>query len=504
MKYNILVGGAAGQGINKVSQILSEVLNNYGYYTFNYRDYQSMVRGGHNFNVLSFSNEEIMSTDKMVDVLVALDSNTVYIHKKDLKKGGVIIQNDSSSVDKNLNLKLSGCLSKYFGISKDCLIKVVKKYFDNKEALDSVIFGYDSYENKIHLKKMNRKIQILSGSKAVAISAKDSGLNYYVTYPMTPATGVANEIAKLEDNRMSVFQGENEIGVASIGLGMSFTGKIVMVGTSGGGFDLMTESFSMQGISEIPLTVYLASRPGPATGVPTYTAQSDLNLALYSGHGEFVRVVCAPGDVFEAVEKTNELIYLAEKYGILSILLSDKHLAECEYSTNKIIGKKSQIKITRNIPGCKVVKASSYETNVSGNSTEDSSIVKQNMDNRLKKRKDIEFELLKMKTYKIYGRKKTKNLVVGWGSTKGAIVDAIKNLNVNFLQILYLEPFSKQIGRELAKYSNIILIENNATGQLGDLIRQKTGIEIQNKILKYDGRPFFADELNKQIKKFIK
>ena len=182
------------------------------------------------------------------------------------------------------------------------------------------------------LKKLNNKAEIISGSRAIAIGARNSKLDFYFAYPMTPATGVTSEICLMNDKKLKFFQPENEIAVANIALGASFAGKKVMVGSSGGGVDLMGEAISMQGISEIPLTVYLASRPGPATGIPTYTSQSDLNLALNIGHGEFTRIVAAPGDPIQAIELTNQLIYLAEKYNSLSIILSDKHLAESEYS----------------------------------------------------------------------------------------------------------------------------------------------------------------------------
>lgn len=504
MRYNILIGGNAGQGINKVSQIMSEVFNAYGYYTFNYREYQNLIRGGHNFNVLNLSNEETMSTDKEIDIILALDNNTTHIHKKDLKKNGTIIHLPSKISNKNLNLILSGSLTKYFGIPKDVLIKVIKKYFNNIEATNAVNEGYDSFETKIKLKYLKRKIRMILGSESTAKSAKNSGLNYYISYPMTPATGVMTEISKITNNNLKVFQAENEIAAVNMALGASFSGKITMVGTSGGGFDLMSETLSFQGISEIPLTVYLASRPGPATGIPTYTAQSDLNLALYAGHGEFARVVCAPGDPLELIEKTNELILLSEKFKTLSILLSDKHLSEGEFTTSQKNPKISQVTTNRKIPDGKIVKVSSYESNANKNATEDALIVKKNVDLRLEKTQDILEYLDNFTKYKLYKKKKSKTLVIGWGSTKGAILDAIKELNIDFLQILYLSPFPNNIEKELSKYSNLILIENNATAQLGDLIRLKTGIHMKNRILKYDGRPFFADELNKEIKRIVK
>jgi len=105
-----------------------------------------------------------------------------------------------------------------------------------------------------------------------------------------------------------------------------------MIGTSGGGFDLMTESLSLCGMAEVPLVFYLAMRPGPSTGVATYTSQADLNLALYSGHGEFPRIVLAPGDPKEAIELTNQAFYFSQKFKIPSIIVSDKHLAESFYT----------------------------------------------------------------------------------------------------------------------------------------------------------------------------
>jgi len=165
---------------------------------------------------------------------------------------------------------------------------------------------------------------------------------------MTPATNAMHELAKNQlKNNLMVFQSENEIAAANMALGASFSGAKVMTGTSGGGFDLMGEALSLQGISEIPLTVYLASRTGPGTGVPTYTAQADLDIALRAGHGEFPRFVIAPGNPIETVEKTSEALYLAEKFRTLSVILSDKHLAESEFSSVKTPKKTPKFKLKK-------------------------------------------------------------------------------------------------------------------------------------------------------------
>jgi len=502
MRLNILIGGSAGQGINKISQIISEVLTSYGYYTFNYRDYQSLIRGGHNFNILCISNQKIQSNDEKIDFLIALDKNTLNLHKNKLKEKAIILESDKFlELKKDMNLALAGSLIKILGIPESYLIKEIKKHFNNINSINAAKQGYTYQKEKYNLKRLNNKPKIISGSRAIAIGAKNSELDFYFAYPMTPATGVTNEICLMNDKKLKFFQPENEIAVANIALGASFAGKKVMIGSSGGGIDLMGEAISMQGISEIPLTVYLASRPGPATGVPTYTSQSDLNLALNIGHGEFTRIVAAPGDPIQAIELTNQLIYLAEKYNSLSIILSDKHLAESEYSIN--LNYKIPLVISKKYSN-KIIKKSSYETNQLGNSTENQNQVTKNINQRLSKEKDIENQVKNFKTYEIYGKKSSKNLIIGWGSTKGAIIDAIEDIDAKFLQILYLNPFPESIKKELQNSKKIIIIENNATSQLRELIKQKIQINIENRILKYDGRPFFTDELNKKIKEIIK
>ena len=507
MKLNIIIGGAAGQGINKVSQIFSNVLSAHGYYTFNYRDYMSLIRGGHNFNTLAISDILIESHDAQADILIALDERTIKTHKQALKKKGILIKGDQfKRLGRNQNVALAGTLTKIFGIPLSTLENEIKSQFKKyDEALIAAKQGYESAKTSHELPKLKNLTTILSGSQAIAKGAINSGLDFYVAYPMTPATNAMHELASNQiKNNLIVFQAENEIAAASMAIGASFTGAKTMTGTSGGGFDLMGETLSLQGISEIPLTVNLVSRPGPGTGVPTYTAQADLDIALRAGHGEFPRIVIAPGNPTETIEKTSEALFLAEKFKTLSIILSDKHLAESEFSSTLKPKKTPTFKITRPIPGEDLVKNSSYETDKFGNSTESYTLTEQNTNARIKKYNDIKKYVRKnFEMIKIHGKKKSKNLIIGWGSTSGAIKDAIKDLDAKFLQILYCKPISPQIKKEIHKADNIILVECNVTGQLGRLIREKTGIKIENRLLKYNGRPFHCDELNRLIKSII-
>jgi len=505
MRLNILIGGKAGQGINKVSEIVSETLREIGYYTFNYRDYQSLIRGGHNFNVLSISDKWIASHESKLDGLVALDEKTLSLHKEELKKEGFTITFEGfKDLGMDLNVALAGALIKILGIEKKVLLSKIKEELD-EDAAKAAEKGYESQKEKFKLKKLSNKIEIMSGSKAVADGAINSGIDLYIAYPMTPATGTMHELAaKQIKNKFVVFQSENEIAVANSALGSSFTGAKTMVGTSGGGFDLMSEALSLQGQSEIPLVVYLAARPGPGTGVPTYVSQADLDIALRAGHGEFPRIVIAPGDPVEATENTNQAFYLSEKFGALSILLSDKHLAESEFSLDKKPTKPLKVEVERKLPGRHIVRASSYECDESGNSSEDGELTKKNADKRLEKYKQIKKEAEKFQMIKIHGKKDSKNLIIGWGSTKGAILDAIQDLDAKFLQVIYMKPISNKIKEEINKAKNTILVEANVTGQLGRLIREKTGVSIKNRILKYDARPFRSDELKEQIQEIIK
>ena len=510
MVINVLIGGRAGQGINLISGMFSRILAANGYYTFNYRDYQSLIRGGHNFNVLSISPNPIFSNESKLDVIVALDDRTKNTHKSELKKGGIVIDYSKfQGAGRNLNFALAGSLLKVLGLPLESLFHEIKERFgEKKEMSDFASKGYESEENIFSLEKRKaKKVFSLSGSSAVALGAKNSGLDVYIAYPMTPSTNALHEMAKNQlEKGMLVFQAENEIGVANMALGASFSGAKTMIGTSGGGFDLMSETLSLQGITQIPLTVYLASRPGPGTGVPTYTAQADLDIALRAGHGEFPRVVIAPGTSEEVVEKTSEALFLAEKFKTLSILLSDKHIAESEYTVEDKKFKAPKFKISRKVPGKNHVRASSYESNENGDSTEDAALVKKNMEARQKNYAEMKKFISKnFEMIKTYGNPKSENLIIGWGSPSGAIRDALsRGLDAKFLQVVYVKPLSDKIRTEMKKASRVILVENNSTGQLGRLLREKTGLKPDRKILKYDGRPFTVDELEEKLRKAIK
>src|SRR4030043_209154 len=280
MKFSILFGGKAGQGANILSDILGKSLVKKGYYVFVSRDYQSLIRGGHNFNVLTFSDEPVYSNDSEIDLIIALDKNTLELHKKELKKNGNAIH-----VEAKGNMYFAGRLFKILCMDFKLLeeeLRELKGRFD--ETIREAKEGYEE-EKKIACRIIDRKenLNFMNGNQAVSEGAIKSGIDIYYFYPMTPATNVAGELAEKQiENNHIVLELENEIAVINAAIGSAITGAKKMIGTSGGGFDLMTEALSLAGIAESPLVIYLASRPGPSTGLATYSGQGDLDMARHA------------------------------------------------------------------------------------------------------------------------------------------------------------------------------------------------------------------------------
>ncbi len=531
---SILIGGQAGQGVEKASEIVTEALRRIGYYSFNYRDYQSLIRGGHNFNVISFSKEKVFSNEWEYDVILALNDETAEKHKSHLKSGGIVIlykdypQADEAIKELNLppiskNSFFVGVLAKTIGMKKEVILSVVKESLGEKQ-LEIASRGYDAAETVFSIdngKELNAFI--ISGSQTLGKAAIDAGLERFIGYPMTPATPVFHYIAAHQNEKLKAVQMENEIAVVHGVIAASYAGKMAMAATSSGGLALMGEACSLAGISETPLVINLAQRTGPATGLPTYTAQADLKMALNIGHGEFPRIVVAPGLPDEIYELTQEAFYLAYKYRTLAIILTDKHVAESQFTIEEFVKPKrkpekfiikadknyAHYKITedglspRAIPGEDdnvVVKATSYEHDEYSNTTEDPEMTVKMNDKRMRKMKTLEKEVMQLEPVKMYGN--GSKVIVGWGSTKGAILDALRELDgYSYLQIRYLSPFPSKVVKEvLEKADEIVDVENNVTGQLADIIAEKTGIIVKKKVLKYDARPFSAKEIVEGVK----
>jgi len=527
MKINILIGGDAGQGLNELSNIISKILVKAGFYVFNYRDYRSLITGGHNFNVLCISDSPVLSHEWEYDVALLLDEDSLK-HEKNFKKECIILHNqkaykkgiflDTSKYKKVENMYFAGTLFKILGLNKELLIEEAKKAFAGKSLLktdlEAIEFAYkQNYKKSLKLKTLKSKSNkiYLTGADAVGIGSIEAGLDVYLAYPMTPSTSLLTFLAQQKSKHgYFVFSPESEIAVANAALGASYAGARTMIGTSGGGFDLMCEAISMQGQTELPLVAYLASRSGPSSGTPTYTGQEDLNVALYGGHGDFPRIIMTPGDIQEAYNSAKQAHYLAEKYKSLAIIFTDKHHAESGYS-QEIKHNNLSIEKKGKYPGIKegkVIKANSYSHDEQGNYTENPDIVEKQTKKRNEKLQDIKKEINKFETFKVYGNKKAKKLIIGFGSTKGAILDAIdsgKLKNYKYVHVIFVNPFTDKLIKEIESHNQkeIFVIENNSVGQFADLIQRNTSkiIEQKNRILKYNTMPFTPNEIIKILNK---
>jgi len=401
-----------------------------------------------------------------------------------------------------------------------------------RRAYDIARDGYAAKLGMVLERRQAPDRMLISGNDAVAMGALKAGLKFYSGYPMSPASGVLNFLSKrAREYGLVALLTEDEISAAGMAIGASFAGVRAMTGTSGGGFCLMAEFLGLAGMAEIPLVILEGQRPGPATGLPTRTEQGDLRFVLSAHQGDFTRLVIAPGDPAEAFELTFEAFNLADRYQTPVIVLADKHLAESFWTyqpfdtggmtidRGQYLGEKELSEIgdykrflltesgisPRTRPGIQggVFRATGNEHNEHGRPSEEADNRTAQVDKRLRKTAGLDVSHIGAK---LHGDPAAQLTVVGWGSTKWAILEAIallkttRNINCNFLQIVYLEPFpTSRVTEVIQKAKRTVLVENNATGQLGDLIRQKTGLTIQDRILKYNGRQFCRDELAESI-----
>lgn len=521
--WTVKIAGPAGTGIKSAGSLLAKILNESGYYLRDYSEYPSLVRGGHNTYQISFSTEEVYCVHKMVDIFVSLAPGHWQEHEKEFTKETLVFADNDGRINipfKELcgqlggtiyaNTITLGLISCLLDINKEFALKIIKEHFgDDSVNLDAFKAGCMWGEKncqKLAVEKGKNKDKkiILDGNEAVGWGLYKAGLNLFAAYPMTPATGLLHFLAKNQDEfKMKVIHPEDEIAVASIASGASMAGARSAIGTSGGGFALMTETISFDAMAELGVVYYLSMRPGPATGMPTWTSQADLLFAVHSGHGEFPKVVLAPGDWDEAFELGKKSLNLANQFDIPVILVSDKNLSESSANTKDFNKEKvEKVESKKVVPGKgeKIKLYNSYEHDEEGFSVEGANKAQEMGEKRMAKNKKI---LEEMPRVNLFGSKKAKKIIVSWGSTKGAILEALKEMknkeDFAFLQILGIWPIDPKIGQIINAFKERILIENNATGQLEQVLKSKMNIDFEKRIFKYDGRPFFPEELKEAL-----
>jgi len=546
--YSILIGGAAGQGTRLAGLVIAKLFGALGYHVYIYEDYQSLIRGGHNFSQIRISQKKADSRKEKIDFLLALDENTLQLHKKNLVKGGPVIFNSDRIKTKGMgiaiekitkeeggspimaNTALIAAFAKIVGIDFKTLKEVLEKELRKQTELNLKIAekAYNSTENLVKISRVSKNnLLLMTGNEAVALGAKNAGLNLYFAYPMTPATSILNYLAKhQEEFNIRTVQPEDEISVINMALGASFAGARTAIGTSGGGFGLMVEGLSLAGQAETPLLSIECQRAGPSTGVPTYNLQGDLNFVISAGHGDFSRFVIAPGDAEECLYYTGLGLNLAWQYQTPVILLSDKDVSENTFNVDQKVfskirpvapllwdkkGEYQRYKITKEgisplaFPGDKkaIVKANSYEHDQYGITTDDEKEISAMQEKRMRKFQQMEKEVEKLPAVKIYGKNNARTALVSWGITKCAAREAAENLGIKLIQPIIVEPFPrKQMAKALKGVKKLISVEMNSSGQMAKVLNSH-GFKVDAKILKYSGRPFFVEEIERKLKKII-
>ncbi len=573
-KFTWKIGGEAGYGILSAGAMFTRAMLRAGLYVFDYPEYPSLIRGGHNTYEVIVSDEKVYAPHRPINLLVALNENTINEHKHELSDDAAIIYNtnniklneaefpatmiligmpleeiaEKSGAPKVArNVVSLGASFALLEMPFDHLQKVIELNFKLKKKDDKVVTsnmsaakaGYDFIKDDLK-KKFNYQAKtsdnpdrmIMTGNDAISWGAIQAGCKFYSAYPMTPASSILHTFAaNARKHKLVVKHVEDEISAINTAIGASYAGVRSMTGTSGGGFALMTEAWGMAAMMELPLVVVEAMRGGPSTGVPTWTSQADLKFLLSASQGEFPRFVIAPGDVEQCFNLIQDAFNIADEYQTPVMFITDKMLAAShkwvekkdlenkkikrgKILTDKELENKKDYKryeytddglSPRSIPGTKGGEyiSNSDEHDEYGYSEEGAEEITKMMNKRFLKESLAAKHLPQPE---LEGEKNSDITLISWGSTRGAILEAMAKLKkedvkVNFLQIKFISPFPTEVVKQVFKKAKkVAIVECNKTGQLAGWLREQTGLAPDYKILKYDGRPFFIDELVDTIK----
>lgn len=542
---NIMIGGQAGQGLATVGQVLAKSLVRGGWEIVVTQSYLSRIRGGHNTMAIRAACRKIQAPGDKIDLLIALDQQTVDMHLSDLAAGGLIITGEGMAPDCTCclrapfdqlapgpfaNVAAAGAAVRLLGLDRELAAGVLEKMFGkkgpkmvrkNRQALDA---AYDWAGDQEHgFEPLGPPVHgtgrlMMQGNEALALGAVSAGVKFCSFYPMTPATSIALAMAALmEPMGLVVEQAEDEIAAINMAVGASYAGAPSLVPTSGGGFALMGEGLSLAGMIETPLVAAVSQRPGPATGLPTRTEQGDLELALYSGHGDFPRAVFTPGSVEQCFHLARRAVQTAEDFQTPVIILTDQFLADSFRSVqpfevetletvappvppDAVASPYHRYALTesgvspRLIPGLSehLVSADSDEHTTDGRMTEDLAVRVAMQDKRMEKLQGMRAACLPPD---FGGEPDSDLLLVCWGTSLGAVAEAAEILNsggrrtgyCHFSQVWPLDPDGFLPRFEAA--AEVVCVEGNGAGQFAGLIRKETGFSMGRMVLRYDGLP---------------
>jgi 2-oxoglutarate ferredoxin oxidoreductase subunit alpha len=561
--FSVLIGGKAGDGITEAGTMIAHLLNEAGYRLYRHVDSPSLIRGGHNFVIVRAHRQRIGAMRDHINVLIALTEETLDRHEWRLKQRPITVYDKESIPDRRLpsmahpfrtgipvktilelegappvmrNTAILGALCKAIAIPWMVLEDVITRYQPKQTELNLKVArrGYDLATEKLLVDLPGGgPLPVVSGLEAIGLGLLRGGLKAYAAYPMTPASGLLHFLARQAPRfELKVVQPEGEIAAIMMALGHAYAGERAAVGTSGGGFCLMVEGLSQSGQAELPIVVVLGQRTGPSTGLPTYTAQADLDFALSAGHGEFPRVVIAPASVEQAYAWSTLAMDLAWAYQIPVIVLGDRTLnddsqsfvageapdlprfAAREWSRPEgaVRGADAEYlryRITEDgvsplaFPGRAgaIVKANTYTHDEAGMTTEDPGMTVAMQDKWERKGAAVAAALEELPLVNVYGDPQAAHTVVTWGSPTGAMREVGELEGYRVVQPVVLAPFPvRRLAHALAGSERVAVLEMNSTGQLAGLM-ERHGLDSDEAILRYDGRPWGVGELRREVEK---
>ncbi len=545
MDLLIRIAGEAGQGLQTTGSLLAGALSKLGVHVLSTQSYMSRIRGGLNWVDLRLGDSELTSGCDKADLLVSFTTVGRDVLQGEMVPDGIILL-DAENDDKSIavpftkiaresggstlmaNTVATGLLFALLGYDTQALLDYIREEFahkDNEIINANLAAAWAGINHAEVMKKIaaprptNAPKSITSGASAIALGAATAGVKVVCSYPMSPSTATLAALAALADKyHMVVEQAEDEIAAINMVCGATYAGVPALTTTSGGGFALMVEGLSNAGMLELPAFIVLAQRPGPATGMPTRTAQSDLQFALHGGHGEFPRAIFAPGSVEQCFALTRQALEVAHRYQTPVLFLTDQYLQDMEQNIPALDADAPPINrhiladasadylryaVTpdgvspRAIPGGAArVVMDSDEHDSAGHLSEDFAIHMEQYDKRLRKEVAIAETALPPE---YYGPPDAENLLIIWGSTYGAALEAVDRLNdsahsYGMLHFTQLWPLNlPAVANMLAGFKQHITIEGNATGQFAALLREQGLIEKCPHIHRYDGLAFTAD-----------
>lgn len=543
---NIVIAGAAGEGIQTIGSVLGETLAAQGYAVFSWKEYESRIRGGHSSFSIRVGTGPRNAPRTEADIILAVNAKAAERYAPILKDGGVLLGPESGG-DNTITLAFAdmaedllgdriyantiavGALTATVGLKLEPLKEILSARFKDKG--EEIIKGNHQAAAKGYavareecqdrcpwqLPTRNDRYYLIGANEAISLASAYAGCRFIAAYPMTPSTGVITNLANRQP-QLGVFteQAEDELAAINMAIGAAYGGARAMTATSGGGFALMAEGISLAGMTETPVVIVLAQRPGPATGLPTRTAQGDLLFAINAGHGEFPKMVLAPSDPKEAFHSVVRAFNLADRYQTPVILLTDQLMADARFSFSDLeagltgpefapadpaqVSAYRRYQVTesgispRLYPGQSkhLVGADSDEHDERGHITEDLPNTALAMaEKRRRKYQSLQGEIHPPEETNLDD---AEIVFVSWGSSRNAVSEAVDSLRqdgtrvgmIHFTDLWPLPPYS--FSEEKSYWS----VEGNASGQLARLLRSEYGLSFDRHLGRYDGLPLTA------------